>query len=266
MRKWKAVFSDIDGTFLDSSHRVSPLTREAVAGLETRGVPFVLVSARSPGLIYPIMETYGISCPVIACSGSLIMDENRRVLWQQGMEQSQAAQIVDFLEEERLPLAWGVYSLDRWIVKDRNDPRIAREEKIVGVRAQEGSVGSLPPGDKVYKLMCICDPDSTLEAEARLKGRFPQMEVVKSSPILIEIAAGGIHKARAVEWLCRSWGIDPKEAAAFGDNYNDLEMLRLCFGVAMGNAPREIREQAAYVTRDNDHEGIYWALREFEMI
>ena len=78
--------------------------------------------------------------------------------------------------------------------------------------------------------------------------------------------AGGIHKARAVEWLCRFWGISPRETLAFGDNYNDLEMLQLCRGAAMGNAPEEIRQKAEYVTADHDHDGIYRLLKELSII
>ena len=42
------VFSDIDGTLLNSEHRMTPLTLEAVKSLKSRGIPLVLVSARSP--------------------------------------------------------------------------------------------------------------------------------------------------------------------------------------------------------------------------
>ena len=46
------------------------------------------------------------------------------------------------------------------------------------------------------------------------------------------------------------------------DNYNDLEMLRAAgLGVAMGNAPDDIRDIAGFVTSDNDHDGIACALR-----
>lgn len=266
MGKYQAVFSDIDGTFLNSKHQVSPLTREAVKRLQERGIPFVLVSARSPSEIEPILEECGLSCSFIACSGGLILDERRDVLWEQGMEQKKAEEIVAYLEEQRFPLAWCVYSLDQWLVKSRQDPRIIREEEIVGIKSREGSVSSLPKGDKVYKLMCICDPGWTLQIEEKIQARFPDCTVVKSSDILIEIMPGGVDKAGAVEWLCRSWQMEPAQAIAFGDNYNDLQMLRLCHGIAMGNAPEEIRKQAAAVTRSHDEDGIYWALRELKLI
>ena len=51
---FKIVFSDIDGTLLDSQNRVPVKTREAILELEQRGIPFVLISARSPEGMEPI--------------------------------------------------------------------------------------------------------------------------------------------------------------------------------------------------------------------
>ena len=58
----KVVFSDVDGTLLDSSHRMSPATREAICAVQARGIPFVIVSARSPSGVYSILEDYHFSC------------------------------------------------------------------------------------------------------------------------------------------------------------------------------------------------------------
>jgi HAD superfamily hydrolase (TIGR01484 family) len=57
----KAVFTDIDGTLLNSMHRVTPRTREQVLRIIRKGIPFVIVSARSPSGIYPIMRRNGFS-------------------------------------------------------------------------------------------------------------------------------------------------------------------------------------------------------------
>lgn len=43
----------------------------------------------------------------------------------------------------------------------------------------------------------------------------------------------------------------------FGDGHNDIDMLgAVKYSYAMGNAPEEVKENAAYVTLDNDHEGV----------
>ena len=51
----KIVFSDIDGTLLAPCHRLLPQTRQAVLGLEARGVPFVIVTARGPTAVAPLL-------------------------------------------------------------------------------------------------------------------------------------------------------------------------------------------------------------------
>ena len=71
----RAVFSDVDGTLLNSGHRVTPRTAEWIRKLGERDIPFVIVSARSPSGIYPIQRKNGICCPIIAYSGALIQDE-----------------------------------------------------------------------------------------------------------------------------------------------------------------------------------------------
>ena len=44
----KIVFSDVDGTLLNSEHKLTALNREAIRRLEEQDIPFVIVSARSP--------------------------------------------------------------------------------------------------------------------------------------------------------------------------------------------------------------------------
>ena len=61
--------------------------------------------------------------------------------------------------------------------------------------------------------------------EEDVKNAFPEVAVVKSSDILLEIIAKGISKAEAVKRFCAHLGISPEETIAFGDNFNDVEML-----------------------------------------
>lgn len=254
------VFSDIDGTLLDSRHRLTPLTRQAIHGLAGQGVPFVIVSARSPSGIYPILKEYGLRCPIISYSGGLILDEERQVLLHQGFPKAMAREVTAFLEAGSYDMTWCVYSYDQWIAKDKSDPRVIEEERIVKAVSVQGDVDSVA-ADEVSKILCLCAPGQIEALEAALKAAFPLLSIVKSSDTLLEIMAQGINKAVAVKKLCALRDIPVEEAAAFGDNYNDLEMLTAVgHGVLMGNAPRGMKERIAVHTEDNDHDGIYHAL------
>lgn len=256
----KIVFSDVDGTLLDHRHKITPLTQRAIRDLQEKGIPFVIVSARSPSGIYPILEEYGFTCPIIAYSGALILDEDRNVLFHKGMEKVLADRIVRVLESSRFDVTWSVYALDEWIVKDKSDPRIIKEEQIVKAQAVQGSVDSAA-AERISKILCICDPAETVGVEALLKGIFPACSIVRSADFLLEVMENGVSKAAAVERACGLWKIPLADAVAFGDHYNDADMLETVgSGFLMGNAPAELKERIRLLTDDNDHDGIYHAL------
>ena len=256
------VFSDVDGTLLNTAHRVTPATRAALLALGE--VPFVIVSARSPSGLYPILRRNGFTCPLIAYSGALIQDERGEILYQRGMEPALAGEILAFLETERLPVTWCLYAGDDWLVKDRSSPAVRREEEIVEAQSRAGSLKDLPPTQRVHKILCICAPGTIDDTRRRIQSRFPSVNAVQSSDILLELMDRGVNKAEAVRFYCDRLGIRLTNAAAFGDNYNDWEMLEAVgHPVVMGNAPAPIRARFRRVTADNDHDGIAAALRAF---
>ena len=264
----RAVFSDVDGTLLNSAHRVTPRTAEWIRKLGEMDIPFVIVSARSPSGIYPIMKRNGFRSALIAYSGALIMDEDRNVLYNRQIPRDLAAGIERFFNEKKrsdksFDMGWCIYSADDWISPNRSDPRIAREERIVEAQSREGTVEDLAPGAGVNKFLCICAPGTILEIEKEVKKNFPEVEAVRSSDILLEIMAKGISKADALERYCAHLGITPQETIAFGDNYNDVEMLEAAgISCVMGNAPEEILRRFPLHTADNDHDGIAEALEQ----
>ncbi len=76
-----------------------------------------------------------------------------------------------------------------------------------------------------------------------------------------------VNKGKTIRWLCDMFGITLDECMAFGDSDNDLEMIRMCgIGVAMGNATEELKEASDYVTTGINEDGIWNALKHFELI
>ena len=87
---------------------------------------------------------------------------------------------------------------------------------------------------------------------------FPALNVVRSAPHLLEVMDKTVSKATGIEVLLKHYGIALDEAVAFGDNYNDTEMLTLIpNSVAMANAPDDVKKLAKAVTDSNEDGGIY---------
>ena len=75
----------------------------------------------------------------------------------------------------------------------------------------------------------------------------------------------GSGKIEAIRALASASGIRPADMVAFGDDQNDLEMLRICGkGVAVANAVPEILKAANEVTLSNDEDGVaLWLYNNF---
>ena len=160
MCAFQAVFCDIDGTLLDSSHQITPDTKEKIRTLHGNGIPFVLVSARMPAAIYPIQEELGIHAPIISYGGALILDKDKNTLSSTGLSLSLAAEIETHVPLDTDTYCFCVYSYDKWITRDSLHPIIRREEEVTQVISMTGSMETLQ--------MCIrdsgCRVDSHLPA------------------------------------------------------------------------------------------------------
>ena len=87
---------------------------------------------------------------------------------------------------------------------------------------------------------------------------FPALNVIRSAPHLLEIMDKSVSKATGIGVLLKYYGYTIDEAIAFGDNYNDAEMLKLIpQSVVMANAPDDVKKLAYAVTDSNEDSGIY---------
>lgn len=64
-------------------------------------------------------------------------------------------------------------------------------------------------------------------------------------------------KLQAIQALASSLGISLGENAAFGDDENDLDMLKACGkGIAVANALESVKNAADEICGDNDSDGV----------
>ena len=127
--------------------------------------------------------------------------------------------------------------------------------KDIAKTAAEGNalkfyVGRLP--DDIYgKLACDLE---------KIKGIY----VTTSGRNCFEIMGEGVNKCSGVERLAAMHGIQMDEVMTLGDYYNDVPMLQAAgLGVAMGNAPEDVKACADYVTDTNENDGVAKAIEKF---
>ena len=254
----KIILSDIDGTFLRRDKSVPELHARAAKEIVAQGLKFVLVSARMPEAIYPITDALGLPrIPVISYSGALVLTEAEKILHDKKMPAADTAQILAEMDARWQDISVNYYTGRKWYVR-AIDARVQREIDITQATAEIADFEKLQR-DGIFpsKILVMCEPAVCEEMERELQ-KFSRLNVVRSAPHLLEIMDKSVSKAVGIEILLKHYGLTADEAIAFGDNYNDIEMLEyIPQSVAMGNAPEKILKIASAVTDSSEDSGIY---------
>ena len=90
------------------------------------------------------------------------------------------------------------------------------------------------------------------------------LHLYRSKPSYLEIAPKAISKLTAIEHLLKNhFKLPLSQTMAFGDNYNDIEMLKgVGMGIAVGNAKPEVLEIAHMVTTSGKEDGVAKSISE----
>ena len=267
MCTYSAVFLDIDGTLLNSRHQVMPCTKDHLKYLQDRCIPIVLCSARSPEGVKLVAGQVGVQGPIACYNGGLIFDENYTILRDVGIDIQLAMDFRRFAAERFPDIVVSAYLFSVWLAEDTQHPAILQESEISGCTPLKGSMEQVAfAATHVHKLLCIGDSVQIRALQKETREQFPQLMALRSKATYLEILPPESTKGSAAKVLLEHFDLSPKQAVAFGDSDVDVDMLQYCgLGVAMGNAPKSVKEAADYVTASNDEEGVYIALNSLRL-
>jgi len=267
VRTYSIVFLDIDGTLLDSRHQVMPCTHNRLQYLHRQGVPIVLCSARPPKGVNLVAGQVGVQGPMACYNGGLVFDEHGTILRDVGIDIRLAMDFNRFVTERFPELVVSAYLYNVWMAEDLQDPLIRQEAEISGCVPFQGTLEQVASAaTHVHKLLCMGDAMRIRALQKEIQQHFPQLTALRSKATYLEILPPESTKGSATQVLLDHYGLSAKQAVAFGDSDVDVDMLQYCgFGVAMGNAPRQVKEAADYVTASNDQEGVYIALNSLRL-
>jgi Cof subfamily protein (haloacid dehalogenase superfamily) len=270
----RVVFTDCDGTMLQSDHTLSPAASAMLHTLDERGIVVVPATGRARAGpwteavldVHPVLQR---GYPGVYINGCSAFDEH-------------GSQIVStFLPEPcvRRMLEWHASggSSGNGLVA-----YVSGEAQYVdGVRTYDcalierlAALGDSPPravesieAERTYKMIVLCPEEE--EAE-RLRGVLGPLvrdvggELTQALPGYLEIVPRIASKAVAASVLLERWGMGWDEAVAIGDGSNDVPMLlEAGTSVAMGNAGDGVKGVAQHVVGSNDDDGWVDAMERF---
>lgn len=263
---FKLFFFDVDGTLLTSDRRLTDRTRAALREAKRQGVGLSLATGRTYESARPYAELIEADRPLVLYNGARVQaPAGGAVLreWRLTVDQARVA-----LEAAR---GWDVHTnlyqqdaiyISEWTERARDSAQKDGVEFVVAKELTDRL--DRPP----LKIMFIGEPHVVQKLREHLVESFaaesvPLPSAVHSETTYLELWNPAASKGVAAGWVLEHLGLSSTEVAAFGDGLNDLELVRLAgFGVAMKNAPAELKAHAKRIAPSNEEEGVAAVLEE----
>lgn len=266
MNHYKMLCLDIDGTLLNSKHQITKQTKEAISNvIKEKNVLVILVSARMPTGIFFLAKELEITAPIICYSGALIVDSDKNILFNRYIELSYIKKLYSIAKKYSIGIS--LYKDDEWYSEEK-DKWVEQEEDITKLTASIRDYQELFmewENEGCNKILCMGDEEQIAALQNELFTTFgEELAIYLSKPTYLEIMSKKSSKTAAIAVLLKKYNLDPRTLMAIGDNYNDINMIEYAgLGIAMGNAPDEVKGYADHVTASNDEEGVAKAINTY---
>lgn len=254
----KVIFVDLDGTILKDYHEIQEENLNFLKNINKSGIPVCIVTGRSYNRCKHFYDQLELETPICVFNGANVFnphDENYPN-FVGGIDKNT---LIEFLKTITNLYTSVVCDLEDLMYVERYD----RQDDISVVLEGNKYVEAVLEDDLPTNPFSVILQAKDMESKARIFEiiqSFPNLKVntwnLKEYPLILEITYHKVNKGKAVKHICKYLGYTMKDAICFGDSFNDRDMLiRSGWGVAMANAPLEIKIVANDVTEYKDKDG-----------
>lgn len=269
----KALFFDLDGTLLNSEKKIPLSAKVALKKCREKGILVFLASARSPRLAETLgwgEEEFSLFDGGIYSNGGYVEAAGeKRYAFVCGDTVAQCVEAVNRYENVHLSLHTPGHGyafnfptnedlMEGWGIAPENLRSLNREtmeqtaKMLVFWRNLIGERELMPEG--------LC---REMESICRGKAHF----YITDQGAAMQVTSLEAGKMSAVDGVRKRLGLEKDEICVFGDDLNDLEMIRAFpESVAMGNGAEEVKMAAKYIAPANDEDGIAQAIQMLGLI
>ncbi len=256
----KLIVSDMDGTLLDDAKNIDGEIYGLLPKLKEKGIRFVVASGRQYPSLKKHFQQQIKDVVVIAENGAFVVDDGKELVVEP-MEQKDVAHCLDRIftlkgVEPLLCSKYYSYTRSPELLKYLSSPLFHYEmclaEDLFHVK------------DDIIKVSMISyEGESAESCYGKLRPMLHEdLDLVISGDACLDTGRKGITKGTAVAALQNMWGISPKETMVFGDQYNDVEMLKQAYySYAMEGAAEGVKKYARFQAGSNNKGGVVKAIR-----
>jgi Cof subfamily protein (haloacid dehalogenase superfamily) len=267
----KAVCTDIDGTLLDARRELSEKTISVFHSIADK-LPVILASSRMPSAMTHLQKELNITGhPIIAYNGGYVIQyqKDQLLVFDSVFISAEICEsILQLVAGTNINMS--LYFEDSWYAPSA-DQWTEREERITKVKAEIKNPQDVisewrRSGKGAHKVMLMGPEGQISIAAGKLQEKHgDDIHIYFSRSTYLELAPRSISKASALKLVLQKlFNIPMEEVMAFGDNFNDIDMLKsVGFGVAVANAREEAKAVARFITERSIDDGVAIAIEKY---
>jgi len=245
----KMIVTDLDNTLLRSDKTISAYTKSVFARLRERGIKIVFATARPKRTINHFMDDIPADA-VIVHNGAVIYSAEK-LIGHYGIAADIRDNILTAISRDYPNLRLSV-EIDDELYSNFDVSSVWND--VQAVQTDLTNPFNLPnkPADKI-----IIEISSMEDIESFKKYIPANLYIEMCDGRLGLIMSRNATKYKATEIVAEHFGISVDETCAFGDDYNDIPMIKGCgIGVAVENALDEVKTVADYICDISDNDGV----------
>lgn len=243
----KLIASDLDGTILlNGAQSVDHSLFKTIHQLSEKGIIFAPASGRQYNSLKMLFEPVEKDLMYIAENGALVMYKNE-VVFKKPMDRKLAMDIIEDIYEH-CNCEVLVSGLNTAYIKPKEKEYLHRMTSVV--KYKTSVVDSFDDIEEDILKVSVCDISGIQNSKEYFTKKWSDKVLTAvSGKLYLDFTAIGVNKGTAIKNIQKKLGITPEECMAFGDNYNDIEMLDyVAHSYAMEKAVDEIKTHAKYTT------------------
>ena len=257
----KLIASDMDGTLLDENGNVPEEFFDILDRLNRKGIKFAVASGRSYKMLYNNFSKRPDDIIYISDNGTYVVDKNEVILKNVLDRKTvlEATRICDEMEDAKAILC----GINIAYTKAYSEEFVSEFAKYYVDNMVLDSFENLD-GD-VLKIGIYDKKGAFHNSYPVMNKRFgDRLKVVVSGHHWTDIMNADANKGEALGMIQKRFGISPDETMAFGDFYNDIEMLKLArYSFVMANANDDMKHHGNYIAESNRNYGVIKAIKQY---
>nr|WP_276211252.1 HAD family hydrolase [[Mycoplasma] collis] len=265
------MFSDMDGTLLQSDKTISNNSLKIIKNLQNNQKLFGIATGRPYYFLKQEIALLNPDLPIISCNGALIYDyKKNELIYSNSFSEMQNETIINILIKNNITFL--IYSTNKmygysnqkhskwfdWINASNETKSPQYRSDFVAINKIE-TQNLLKQKIDIVKFLIIktdSNNDDLIQAQKELK-LIEEIYLVQSHKDVIDIMKVNSTKGNGIEIIAKKFNLNLNKTLVFGDENNDISMFEKAkFSVAMFQASDLVKKSATFITKSNDEDGI----------